>query len=313
MPTVLSQVQMPAAATSMMASLYGAVRTWDDSVTLTDLFGFSGHAFILNIERTLCPSGPTAWDWGAILFPLRQMYALRRVCASCDMRGPEEARELIWQRTVESIDGGHPAILWDAVYPEFYLAVGYDAERTEYILQGPGAERLGGRVPYARLGVNTGQVWALYPGPRPAPDRAAARDLALRGAVTWHRWVNDSTSLWTFGGDAWDVWIAAISEEEMAHDSRHLSSNHYVYAECRRHAAAFLQAQGPDFADAAAAYGRVAAALEALCAAWPWPGPVPALAERRVLTDYLAAARDAEAEAVQALESVMTVAKALSA
>ena len=67
----LPQVQTPTIATSMMAAMYGAVRTWDDSVTLTDLFGYSGHAFILNIERTLCPSGPTAWDWGAILFPLR--------------------------------------------------------------------------------------------------------------------------------------------------------------------------------------------------------------------------------------------------
>lgn len=313
MPTVLSQVQMPALATSMMAAMHGAVRAWDESVTLTDLFGYSGHAFILNIERTLCPSGPTAWDWGAILFPLRQMYALRRVCATCDMRGAEEARELIWQRTVESIDAGHPAILWDAVYPEFYLAIGYDADRTEYIVQGPGAERLGGSVPYAGLGVNTGQVWALYPGPRPAPDRAAARELALRGAVTWHRWVNDPSSQWTFGGDAWQVWIDAMREEEMAHDSRHLSFNHQVYAECRRHAAAFLQAQGLDYAGAAAAYGRVAAELDALCAAWPCPGPVPSLTERRAMADHLAAARDAETDAVAALETVMTAVKALSA
>ena len=134
MPTILSQVQTPTLATSMMASLYGAVHTWDD-VTLTELFGYSGHAFILNIERTLCPSGPTAWDWGAILFPLRQMYTLRRLCASCDMRSSDEARELIWQRTVESIDEGRPVILWDALLPEFYLANGYDTERGEYLVQ----------------------------------------------------------------------------------------------------------------------------------------------------------------------------------
>jgi hypothetical protein len=313
MPTVLSQVQMPATATSMVASLYGAVRTWDDTVTLTDLFGYSGHAFILNIERTLCPSGPTAWDWGAILFPLRQMITLRRVCATCDMRGPDEARELIWQRTVESIDDGRPAILWDAVYPEFYLAVGYDADRTEYIVQGPGAERISGRLPYARLGLNTCQVWALFPAPRPIVDRDSARDLALRGAITWHRWANTPSSQWTFGAEAWDVWIAALREEEMAHDSSHLSYNHYVYAECRRHAAAFLRGLGPEFAEAAGAYGRVAAALEALCAAWPFPGPIPALAERRALADCLAEARDAEAEGILALDGLLNQARALSA
>lgn len=313
MPTILPQVQTPALATSMMATLYGAVHTWDDTITLTDLFGYSGHAFILNVERTLCPSGPTAWDWGAILFPLRQMFSLRRVCASCDMRGADEARELIWQRTVESIDDGRPAILWDAVYPEFYLAVGYDADRLEYIVQGPGAELTDGRVPYIRLGMNTCQVWALYPAPKTKVDRAAARELALRGAVTWQRWPNPSDAQWTFGGEAWAVWMAAFQEDELAHASDQLSFTHHVFAECRRYAAAFLAELGPDYAEAAAAYRRVAAALDAVCAAWPYPGPAPAVAERRRLASLLAQARDAEADGVLALDAELSHARALSA
>ncbi|HEY3377389.1 MAG TPA: hypothetical protein VGL77_07825 [Armatimonadota bacterium] len=310
MAQVISQAQAPAIATSMMASLYGAVRTWDDSITLTDLFGYSGHAFILNIERTLCPSGPTAWDWGAILFPLRQMFSLRRLCATCDMRSTEEARELIWQRTVESIDAGHPAILWDAIMPEFYLAHGYDDVTGEYLVQGPLADRVSGRVSWAKLGSNSGQVWALFPGPNDERDITVARDLALRGAVTWHRWPNDPDTQWTFGGDAWDVWIAALSEEELAHDSAAISLNHLVYAECRRHAADFLTAQGPEFAEAATAYARVADALQALCTAWPYPTPIPSLAVRRELAQHLAEARDAEAEGVQALDAILEQQKA---
>ena len=100
MENKISGVNPPAAATSMMGSLHGAVSSWDSSYSLSDLFGYSGHAFILNIERTLCPSGPTAWDWGAILFPLRQIITLKRICATCDMRDADEARELIWLRTV---------------------------------------------------------------------------------------------------------------------------------------------------------------------------------------------------------------------
>lgn len=305
MTTVLAQVQAPAIATSMMGSLYGAVHTWDDTLTLTDLFGYSGHAFILNIERTLCPSGPTAWDWGAILFPLRQMVSLKRICATCDMRDVDEARELIWQRTVESIDAGRPSILWDAIYAEFYLAYGYDAEREEYLVQGPGAQRVSGRVPLSRLGSNTGRVWALFPAPHDAPDPMAARDLALRGAVSWHGWPNESSSQWTFGGDAWNVWISAIAEEELAHDSSALSFNHFVYAECRRHAADFLAAQGETFAAAAEAYGRVAGALDALCTAWPFPAATPALDVRRGLAERLIEARDAESAAVQLLQSAL--------
>lgn len=305
MATISLPVQTPAIATSMMASLYGAVRTWDDSITLTDLFGYSGHAYILNIERTLCPSGPTAWDWGAILFPLRQLFSLRRVCASCDMRGSDEARELIWQRTQESIDAGRPVILWDAIIPEFYLAYGYDAESTEYLVEGPIADRMSGRVPMSRLGSMTGQVWALFPAPNNDRDPQAARDLALRGALTWQRWSNEADAQWIFGGDAWNTWIRAMAEEDLAHDSAAVSINHVVYAECRRHAADFLKDQGSEFSLAAEAYARVADALDALCTAWPYLAPVPSPAVRRQLAGQLEAARDAEAEAVEALKSVL--------
>ena len=305
MAYVLPQVQAPALATTMMGSLYGAIHTWDDSITLTDLFGYSGHAFILNIERTLCPSGPTAWDWGATLFPLRQMFTLRRLCASCDMRSPEEARELIWQRTVNSLDAGRPVVLWDVIYPEFYLAYGYDAERGEYLVQGPGAESHEQRAAATRLGMHTGQVWALFPAAHESVNREAARDLALRGAIAWHHWPNAANAQWTFGGDAWNVWIAAISEEELAHPSNAVSCNHFVYAECRQHAAAFLATLGVEFTEAAAAFQRVATELQALCVAWPFQAPIPSLRVRRELAVHLQAARDAETEGIRTLQEAL--------
>ena len=311
MATILPQVEMPAIATSMMAGIYGAVRTWDDTLTLTDLFGLSGHAFILNIERTLCPSGPTAWDWGAILFPLRQMYSLRRLCASCDMRSPEEAREIIWQRTKESIDDGYPVVLWDLLLPEFYLAYGYDDDANEYLVQGPQAQRIGGRATADKLGKLSGQVWALFPLPSKKNDRTGARDLALRGAITWHRWANDRDSQWFFGAEAWDIWIAAMNEEEMAHDSQSLSLNHQVYAECRHHAADFLATQGAEFTAVAEAYHQVATALDGLTERWPFPGPIPPLSTRKEMALCLSQARDMEAQAIAELESVLTREKIL--
>ncbi|MHB9022893.1 MAG: hypothetical protein ACYC7E_01775 [Armatimonadota bacterium] len=305
METVIPQVRVPEIATTMMASLHGAVSTWDDTLSLTDLFGYSGHAFILNIERSLCPSGPTAWDWGAILFPLRQMISLRRICATCDMRSAEEARELIWQRTVESIDAGHPAVLWDAIIPEFYLAYGYDGDTGEYLVQGPKAQKVKHRVSWSQLGNCTGRIWALFPGPHEAPDRTAARDLALRGAVNWYRWPRDPESQWTFGGEAWNVWIAALREEEPAHTSNLLALNQTVYAECRQHAAAFLNEQGAEFAAAAAAYRQVADALGQVCALWPLPKPIPPHVVRKQAAALLESARDAEAAGIRALEALL--------
>ncbi|HOF90126.1 MAG TPA: hypothetical protein PLZ36_18780 [Armatimonadota bacterium] len=136
--------------------------------------------------------------------------------------------------------------------------------------------------------------------------RFAEKTLALRGAVSWHRWPNERDAQWVFGGDAWDVWIAALGQEELTHHSEACSVNHVVYAECRRHAANFLAAQGPDYAAAAAAYADVADALDVLCAAWPFPAPVPPLRVRRDLVEQLRRARDAEARGVAALDAVLS-------
>lgn len=311
METILSPVRMPAVATSMMGSLYAATRTWDDTITLTDLFGNSGHAFILNIERTLCPSGPTAWDWGAILFPLRQMYSLKRLCASCDMRSVDEARELIWQRTMDSISEGRPALLWDLWYPEFYVAYGFDTATGEFLVDGPGAELHGNRASWSTLGIHSGSVWALFPAPHEHPNPAAARALALRGAVSWHTWPNERDSQWVFGGDAWNVWIAAMREDELAHASEELSYSHYVYAECRRHAADFLASLGAEYADAASAYAEVADVLQTVCDRWPYPAPAPTHAVRGELASLLERARDAENSGIEAIAVALAKAKAL--
>ncbi len=307
MATVIPQVQAPALASSMMSSIYGAVHTWDETITVTDLFGYSGHAFILNIERAMCASGPTGWDWGAILFPLRQLYSLKRLCANCDMRDVDEARELIWERAQVSIDTGRPVVLWDALLPEFYLAYGYDDETGTFNIQGPAAERVARQVSYMQLGQHTGQVWAIFPSPREEADRNAARDLALRGAVSWHRWENERDAQWVFGGEAWDVWIEAMREEELAVEPAAAALNHHVYAECRRHAAEFLKGQGEQFAAAAACYDTVASNLEAIVKGWPMNSPLPTHQERISYAELLMIARDAEDAGVAALDEALTV------
>jgi len=102
------------------------------------------------------------------------------------------------------------------------------------------------------------------------------------------------------------VWIAAMGEEEMAHSSNALSFNHLVYSECRMHARAFLAAQGPAFAEAAAAYGEVADALRAICDIWPYPASTTLpLAKRGECVRLLREARDAEARAIAALDAVV--------
>jgi len=302
----LGTLETPIIMTSMMGAIYGAVKTFDKDITLPEIFGLSGHGFILNIERDLCATGPTAWDWGAILFPLRQMYNLRRLCANCDMRSIDEAKELIWERTIENIDKGYPVVLWDALNLEFYTCRGYDTDTDEYIIDGPGAKKANNVVKSADLGIRSGQVWALFPKESEHQDKENARDLALKGAINWYNWKNDKDAQWVFGGEAWDTWIEAMKAEEMPADPKAIATNHFTYHECRQNAAIFLEGCGEKYADAAIAYKQVANALDKACKLWGINDPTPSYDVRLQIVDLLMLAKFAEKEGIKALNAIYT-------
>jgi len=290
--------------TSMMGSIYGAVKTFDKDITIPEIFGLSGHGFILNIERELFGTGPTAWDWGAILFPLRQLYSLRRLCAHCDMRSTDEAKELIWERTIESIDKGMPVVLWDALDLEFYICYGYDTDTQKYIINGSRADKTNHQISMSDLGVRSGQVWALFPAKGTKYDKGAAMDLALKGAINWYHWENEKDAQWIFGGQAWDVWINAMKEEEMAAGSLSIATNHFTYRECRENAAEFLSGCGEKYNNASDSYRQVALTLDKVCTLWGLEDKVPSIEIRMQIADLLTLAKYAEKEAVKALEEI---------
>ncbi len=117
--------------TSAAAAIHGAVSYTDKKhFTLTDVMGFTGHAFRMNIDPiTINAAGPTSFPGGYIL--RRNIGNLGFTSCLADPTTPLTPDKV--ERTIalvqQSIDRGIPAISFDLFIPEFGLIYGYDDDK----------------------------------------------------------------------------------------------------------------------------------------------------------------------------------------
>jgi hypothetical protein len=60
------EVEYPPAWLTWVASTTGCLRALGVDCDQVDVAAHSGYAFLMNVPEGLCPSGPTAFDWGAL-------------------------------------------------------------------------------------------------------------------------------------------------------------------------------------------------------------------------------------------------------
>ncbi|MGD8240380.1 MAG: hypothetical protein PVH68_17630, partial [Armatimonadota bacterium] len=187
-----------------------------------------------------------------------------------------------------------------------------------------------GRIHYSKLGdtgIGVHYLMVVRPG-EPAEDEVTVRE-ALEFALEVAAGQHGHGGEYATGLAGYDRWIAALAEPEtMLADEvagHGLAYNAACWAECRRHAAAFLQEARDrldrgdleeDLAEAAEHYGQVAASLTKVSELFPMnPGQGEAMHER--LHDAsrrqkaLATLRGARAAEVAGLRALSRVAVAL--
>jgi hypothetical protein len=292
------------------------------------VYGASGHAFALNIHEQLCPSGPTAWpaekcDRLAANFGA----AVERSSAQKSEKDFPASQQRIWRQTREALEAGRPCFGWEMNVPEWYVIHGCDAEGNYLFREFDGKV---GRTHHTRLG-ETEIGWACVNAVRrcePADDRTAVRE-ALAFALE-HGAGKHSREKWHTGLSGYDVWIRAFRDAgALDHEAGGfgLAYNAQCWAECRKHAVAFLAeaAKRLDdkplralFEEAIRRYEIVSTNLGAVAKAFPFdPQDRKAMDERakdpstrRKAIEALTAARDAEDAGLKALARL---AKALGA
>lgn len=226
------------------------------------VFGATGYAFMVNIHKDLCPSGPLAWreQWqrrhrGAERFnTLVPNLGIKTEYLGFHGRdASRESRRAVDAKLRCALDAGWPCALYNE---EFQLVAGYDEDGFDAI--GPYPDHL-----QRRLSFGTWQEWGdsvyadfyIYRKGAAADPIDRVRD-SLAFALDVFRQPDDfATGDYSAGGAAYDRWQAAIGEFGATFGN---SWNAKVWAECRHHASMYMTKIASGFPQVAALASELA-------------------------------------------------------
>lgn len=302
---------------SHLGCLKGCLDYLGIETTVGWLYGGTGHAFIINIGKDVCPSGPTAWKTEMLGRLGRNLgYETDCVFGTKDEDGLVDIQKEAWEFVKQALDAGFPCYAWELEAPEFYVVFGYDQEG--YYYSGARCDQGCGPRPWQELG-NTGigivETYSVRPGSA-ADDRTTVREalsFALEHAQSPESWVFPE---YKAGLDGYDLWIQAMRDGTATQLG--VSYNAAVWESCRRNGVAFLSeakermdsAMEPLLDDAASHYRQVAQFLKDLMEQYPFDqnySEIPIIVDERreASVSLLEQAKDAEARGMEALARIV--------
>ena len=305
---------------SQLGCIEGCLKYLGSDISSAWLFGGTGHAFVINIQQGLDPSGPTAWDWSAIhdLGPNLGYTTERIFCRKEDAGDtyPDKQKEA-WDFVRAAIDRGVPCYGWEVHpwIPDYYVINGYDD--TGYYYSG---WESGGPLEWQKLGDMDVKVLQAFSVERcePAADEKVLKDMlahVLPRVAKPDGWINHPG--YTSGQPAFEAWAKEVEEGRAIKDGH--AYNALCWHECRAMAVEFLQEAkkrlagkcDADFGKAIADYTVVRDRLKAVADLHPmshqgWDG------ETKVTSPEAAALlREASAAEQKGIDALRRIAAAL--
>jgi hypothetical protein len=315
--TVPMEVVYTPAWLTWVSSTTTCLRALKVECDAVDVAGVTGYAFHLCVARGLCPSGPTALDWGTLLPGVWRLGRSTSVFQATCFTGPRES-EAVREQYYEAhamarreVEAGRPCVVWGAYVPEFAVVTGFtgDSYLVKSFRECMGEEQP--PIPFDALNAPGGPYVLGFPMATELPQADADRQ-ALAQAVARFRSPSPDPRR-QYGAAAYDRWIGEL--EARRADGGGNSYNAACYAEGRRFAREFLErvvARNPSVAGplgpAIQDYTGAAQAMERVTALFPFPGPWGTVVEDQQAigeaVEALRAARDAESRAVDRLAEV---------
>jgi hypothetical protein len=276
------------------------------------VYGATGHAFILNLPKDLCPSGPTTWEPEPFYWLGRNLgYEIKTVHGHKDQDDFADTQKRAWELVKLAINAGVPCYGWELLYPEYYVIYGYDQNR--YYFKGPGADTDTEPKLWMELGdseIGVVDMHAVRPV-EPADDPATVKQ-ALEFALEFgKKWVFERAKA---GPEGFDNWIAALDSGEP--HPLGAAYNAAVWHECRHYAVEFLKEAKERldeklsslFDKAISHYEIIRDSLKTVTEQFPFQGMEPEHVKdpERIskAVEALKRARDAEAKGLAVLKQI---------
>ena len=275
---------------SYTGAMAGALKSMSVDCDMTDVGGYSGYAFIVNvIKGEFCPSGPTAfhpstWEemhWGVQDLGYRLVH-WADMGSYPEAEGPPKPNEIerakrLFDLVKPEIEGNKPVVLWGLYAPEYGIVKGISG--NSYIVSS--FRGLIGQpedpVPYHDLKA-PGCLDAHFIREPIEVGRMEADRRAIERGLKFARGAMPVSDRYVHGLDAWTEWAEVLEnhpEQTLYHGN---SYNAVCYHEARLMASEFLERvvsrqSGPyskNLMEASKIYGKAAGLLEEFTEIFPF-------------------------------------------
>jgi len=302
---------------TLLGCLKGCMRYLGKDVDDAWLYGVTGAAFTLNIDRNVDVSGPTSGDYGQLYRMAPRLGISMSNAVRARKTDPDfEAKQSAAAKFVrQKIDAGIPCYGWDGCL-EFFTVNGYDdkgwLEWSHYYESGYKHK------PWAKLGHNITEVFyvvSVEPAGVAADDKTVVKE-ALEFALAQRPSGKPLDPKNARGVQGYDLWIRCLETGDWR--KGHPPGCHHNAAcwhECRCYAERFLRMAGerlggdlkPRFEEAADHYRAVRKALCGLQGIFIYKYPLPPVDEAGVsrAIKLLRRAKDAETKGLAAIEQIV--------
>jgi hypothetical protein len=254
MSVTLSNCKQAPFNTTLMGVVRGVLDFYEIEMSTAMAYGLTGHAFLINIHETLCPSGPYCWKRIEFEDKLRAAGLDMRDLGFFDPSSTPKQRQEVEARLKAAIDEGTPCSLMNM---ENQLIAGYDG--TGFNTAQPWAPHV--KFPPAHLEFGTWQEFGdeihvnfyVITGSEPQERIRAVRDALSYAADVFATPSEHTSGPYGCGRAAYRNWTTSV--EGGAGDKHGNWWNGVVWAECRAQAGDFLRELAeayPSVADGAA-------------------------------------------------------------
>ena len=299
-PAHLAYLEQLPLDVTQVAVLHGVGRYFGLNHSPATVCGASGYAFVINIKRDLCPSGPLIW----------RRHCFNRLVVNLGIRTedvgfftsdtPRERRRAVDAELRSALDQGLPCALCN---DEFQLITGYD-ERGFFTI-GPYPDHL-----HRRLTFDTWEEWGddvyayfyIYRAETPA-ERIDLVRASLEFAVDLFRHPDAfAYEDYGVGPRAYENWLHAAEDHGGTFGA---AWNATVWSECRRGAAEYVTEIGTWFPAVAGVTTALAGTYTAVSNLLAEAGDAGLGAVQRC--HLVSEAHDLETAAVEQLEALLAV------
>ena len=245
--------------TTLMSVVKGVADYFENPLSPAMLYGMSGHAFVINIHKSICPSSPYAWEHDRFFQLLKNVGIATEHLGFFTEQNSAEGREALEaklrgeleEKLKKALDEKQPCSFCNM---EHQIINGYDSKGLIFTLPWPNCE-IGEDITPSRLDFGTWKQFKevhacffVHSKVEPVDEMQALRECLQYAVDIFTKSSELSMGDYGMGTEAYKNWIAAAEKFGGEHGNWW---NSMVWSECRKMASEFFKELGAKYSQIA--------------------------------------------------------------